>query len=75
MKRTRLFDVTGKELTFSEIEKILNLSYFDSIRRVEVIDEYGRNYVNKSPNNNVSISVQDDEQTLKIFIDKTPSRL
>lgn len=36
--------------------------------RVEVIDKNGRSYVNWDKNNRVTISMQDDFQTLKIFI-------
>ncbi len=38
--------------------------------RVEVIDERGRSYVNWHPDNEVKISMQDDNRTLKIFINK-----
>lgn len=36
--------------------------------RVEVIDENGRSYVNWKDNNAVSISIQDNGKTIKIFI-------
>jgi hypothetical protein len=36
--------------------------------RVEVIDQKGRTYVNWDKNNIVSISLQDDGKTIKIFI-------
>lgn len=38
------------------------------INRVEVIDENGRSYVNWKPNNKITLSIQDDNRTLKIFI-------
>lgn len=40
------------------------------INRVEVIDEKGRSYVNWNSNNKVSLSIQDDGRTLKVFIGK-----
>jgi hypothetical protein len=47
-------------------------SYFTMIEtkvtRVEVIDENGRSYVNWNDNNQVTLSYQDDDRTLKIFI-------
>lgn len=42
----------------------------NKIKRVEVIDENGRSYVNWSENNFVSMSVQDEGRTLKVFITK-----
>jgi len=44
----------------------VNLS---KVNRVEVIDENGRSYV-KYNCNNVKISLQDDGNTLKLFLDK-----
>ena len=38
------------------------------VTRVEVIDENGRSYVNWNDNNQVTLSYQDDDRTLKIFI-------
>lgn len=40
------------------------------VNRVEVIDEKGRSYVNWKPTNRVSVQLQDDGKTLKIFINK-----
>lgn len=42
----------------------------EKITRVEVIDENGRSYVNQEPNNKVELSFQDNDRTLKVFIDK-----
>lgn len=42
---------------------------YPDVTRVEVIDQNGRSYVNKSPNNKVSTQIQDEGRTLKIFID------
>ena len=36
--------------------------------RVEIIDQNGRAYVNWHESNNVELSLQDDNRTLKIFI-------
>lgn len=49
------------------IEELISL---DKVNRVEVIDDKGRSYVNWKPTNKVSISLQDDGRTLKIFIFK-----
>lgn len=38
------------------------------VTRVEVIDSKGRSYVNWKEGNKVSLSLQDDNRTLKIFI-------
>jgi len=43
--------------------------------RVEVIDDTGRAYVNIHIDNVVSISLQDDRRTLKVFIKKEPINL
>lgn len=40
---------------------------FPNVTRVEVIDSSGRSYV-KYAVSDVSISVQDDERTLKVFL-------
>ena len=40
----------------------------DKVTRVEVIDQYGRSYVAWDDNNKVELSLQDDGQTLKVFI-------
>lgn len=41
------------------------------VKRVEVIDENGRSYVNWDKNNIVQFDMQDEGKTLKIFIAKT----
>jgi len=46
------------------------ISQLPSVTRVEVIDENGRSYTNVDANNMVSVSLQDDARTLKIFIQK-----
>jgi len=45
-----------------------NLIYYPNCIRVEVIDENGRSYTNWNPENQVKVSMQDDEKTIKIFI-------
>lgn len=40
------------------------------ITRVEVIDENGRSYVNWEDDNDVSWQLQDEERTLKVFVEK-----
>ena len=46
------------------------MEYQEGVTRVEVIDQYGRSYVNWDKNNIVHISIQDEGRTMKIFIDK-----
>ena len=38
------------------------------VTRVEVIDDNGRSYVNRNPDNVVEVQLQDDGKTLKVFI-------
>ncbi len=47
-----------------------NLENIDckKITRVEIIDKKGRSYVNWNVFNNVVLSLQDNDRTLKIFI-------
>ncbi len=40
------------------------------VNRVEVIDENGRSYVKYCKEGDVSLSFQDDERTLKVFINQ-----
>lgn len=40
----------------------------EKITRVEVIDDNGRSYVNWDSNNKVELSFQDNDRTLKIFV-------
>ena len=58
MENNIFFDKNGKPISL------------DTVNRVEVIDGNGRSYVNRYPSNKVSISLQDDNRTLKIFITK-----
>jgi hypothetical protein len=41
-----------------------------TVTRIEVIDEHGRSYVNWNANNKVQLSFQDNDRTLKVFIQK-----
>lgn len=54
-------------------EKQLNLE-LKKVTRIEVIDQFGRSYVNKDPSNEVEISLQDDKKTLKVFISRDKSK-
>ena len=47
----------------------LPIKQLPNCNRVEVIDQKGRSYVNWKPTNKVSISIQDNGKTAKIFID------
>lgn len=49
----------------TDLEKLVK-----KVTRVEVIDEKGRSYVNWNPDNNIELSFQDNNRTLKIFIKK-----
>lgn len=65
MENTGLFNVEGKKLTINEV---MNILPFSMVNRVEVIDENGRSYVNWKSENDISLQIQDDGKTLKIFI-------
>lgn len=41
------------------------------ITRLEVIDETGRVYTNWDPDNQITLSFQDGNRTLKVFIGKS----
>jgi hypothetical protein len=41
------------------------------VTRIEVIDSEGRQFVNWNKDNKISVSLQDEGKTLKVFIDKT----
>ena len=47
----------------TELQKV-----FETIKRIEVIDENGRSYVNWNDKNKVQVFIQDDGKTLKIYI-------
>ena len=49
---------------FSDLSQLQN----NRLTRVEVIDKEGRSYVNWNKNNKIELSYQDDDRTLKIFI-------
>lgn len=62
---------TNQSITIQdEYECTLNVSQCDmaKISRVEVIDSKGRAYTNWQKGNKVFLSIQDNGQTLKIFI-------
>lgn len=64
-KKTGLYNKYGKELNIEDVITILPTSI---INRVEVIDEYGRSYVNWKNINKIELQLQDNCRTLKIFI-------
>jgi len=43
------------------------------LTRVEVIDDDGRSYVHWSDDHDITISIQDNEKTLKVFIKRKKS--
>ena len=43
----------------------------EKVTRVEVIDDKGRSYVNRNEYNKVTLSLQDNDKTFKVFIQKT----
>jgi hypothetical protein len=47
-----------------------NIIVLEKCTRVEVIDEKGRAYINWMPDNKAALSIQDEGQTLKVFITK-----
>ena len=51
-----------------DIEELLK-----TVTRVEVIDHNGRSYTNWEASD-VQLSFQDDNQTLKIFMNRTPTK-
>lgn len=62
---TDLYDETGKELTIEEVFAKLPI---DKITRIEVVDDAGRAYTNWYKTNKISLSIQDESRTLKVFI-------
>jgi len=48
------------------------MSFIDThrITRLEVIDETGRVYTNWHPDNRITLSFQDGNRTLKVFVGK-----
>jgi hypothetical protein len=59
----------SKSLHIANVVKPLPIQDLPKCNRVEVIDQQGRTYVNRNPANKVSLSVQDEGRTLKVFID------
>lgn len=61
------------EALFSTFESCIRnkgLQPLDKVTRVEVIDDDGRSYVNRNARNAVEASLQDNDETLKIFVNK-----
>jgi hypothetical protein len=67
LKQEGFIDGANWQASKNRDMKAVNTS---KVNRVEVIDENGRSYVNWKPTNMVSVRLQDDGKTLKIFIDK-----
>lgn len=45
-----------------------SVTLLEKVKRVEVIDQNGRSYVNWMPDNKVEITFQNEGRTLKVFI-------
>jgi len=54
----------------AKIQNLDTIESLDNVTRVEVIDEHGRSYIHYNAKV-VEYSLQDDGQTLKIFISNT----
>ena len=74
-----IYDQNGKKLDAFEVLTYLNEEFeknggnvisLTDVTRVEIIDEKGRNYVNRDYKNIVSVCFQDNGKTMKVFIDK-----
>jgi hypothetical protein len=63
-----------QDIVFLYIFLIYNLQTMktEKVTRVEIIDDEGRQYVNTNTSN-VKLSLQDEERTLKIFINNRES--
>ncbi len=55
-----------------ELTKPLHHQYLENITRFEIIDSNGRVY-GKFDLNGITLSLQDDQRTLKLFIESEPS--
>ena len=68
------YDVQRQQLKDKVIRQLVNklrtLTSMENVTRVEVIDENGRSYTNHHKSNTVELSLQDEQQTLKVFISK-----
>ena len=63
------YDYHTEQCNITNVVKSLPIQDLPKCNRVEVIDQQGRTYVNRNPGNKVSLSVQDEGRTLKVFID------
>lgn len=67
--KTALFDKNGNALSIENILDLLPTEIIlKNVKRVEVIDQKGRSYVNWKNDNKTEISFQDERKTVKIFI-------
>ena len=55
-----------------KLTKPLHHQYLENITRLEIIDSNGRVY-GKFDLNGITLSLQDDQRTLKLFIESEPS--
>ncbi len=58
-----------KKIVAKELEYRITNIKTEKVTRVEIIDDEGRQYVNTNAKN-VKLSLQDEERTLKIFINR-----
>jgi hypothetical protein len=65
MSKTTFFNSEGQNLSAEELFELLPM---ELIKRLEVIDEHGRSYVNWAENNRIKLVLQDEGRTLKVFI-------
>ena len=62
-------EIYGVEKLYDEIVELENTDIStEEVTRVEVIDDTGRAYVNRNPDNAVEVQLQDNGKTLKVFI-------
>jgi hypothetical protein len=61
-------EITCDRLTDQIMDVLDTLNQETTITRVEVIDENGRSYVNWNKENIISYQLQDDDTTLKVFV-------
>lgn len=61
-----------KSIKQSKVNKQPEPIDLSKVTRVEVIDSKGRSYVNWNDSNQVELSLQDDNKTLKVFVKRKP---
>lgn len=63
----KIIDNNGSKVELDVFLQDLNLN---ECKRIEVIDENGRTYMNWNKSNFVKLLLQDNNRTLKVFISK-----